>query len=95
MRLAPAPEVAQRGQRARTIAVLARTVARPAGFAGAWIAAPPDAARYAHDLYANLRALDATGATAIVVEAVPDDAQWQAVRDRLARASRGDTDDRD
>ena len=52
-------------------------------------------ARYAHDLYANLRALDATGATAIVVEAVPDDAHWQAVRDRLARASRGDTDDRD
>ena len=82
------------GDRAE-IAVLARTVARPAGFTGQWIAAPQDPERYAHDLYANLRALDATGAAAIVVEAVPDDATWQAVRDRLVRASRGDPDDRD
>ena len=77
------------------VAVLARTVARPAGFAGTWIAAPAEPARYAHDLYANLRALDATRAATIAVEAVPDDAAWQAVRDRLVRATCGDTDDRD
>ena len=58
-------------------------------------AAPAEPARYAHDLYANLRALDATRAATIAVEAVPDDAAWQAVRDRLVRATCGDTDDRD
>ncbi|MBK9115543.1 MAG: threonylcarbamoyl-AMP synthase [Betaproteobacteria bacterium] len=77
------------------VAVLARTVDRPAAFGGAWIAAPTDPARYAHDLYANLRALDASRAAAIAIEAVPDDAAWRAVRDRLERATRGDTDDRD
>jgi len=77
------------------VAVLARTVNRPAQIAGHWIAAPRDAAAYAHDLYANLRALDATGAAAILIESVPDDTAWQAVRDRLVRATRGDDDDRD
>jgi L-threonylcarbamoyladenylate synthase len=72
---------------ARPVAVLARTLARPAQFAGGWIDAPREAARYAHDLYANLRALDAVGATTILIEAVPDDAPWQAVQDRLARAT--------
>jgi L-threonylcarbamoyladenylate synthase len=94
MRLAPVSEVARAGGGA-AIAVLARTVARPAGCTGPWIAAPQDPERYAHDLYANLRALDASGAAAIVVEAVPEDEAWQAVRDRLVRASQGDTDDRD
>jgi L-threonylcarbamoyladenylate synthase len=75
------------------IAVLARTAKR--GAALRWIAAADDAARYAHDLYANLRMLDAAGATEILIEAVPDDASWQAVRDRLVRATRGEEDDRD
>ena len=77
------------------VAVLARIVTRPARCEGTWIAAPDEPARYAHDLYANLRALDATRAATIVVEAVPDDPAWQAVRDRLLRATRGDADDRD
>jgi len=72
-----------------SIAVLARTFGRPDQFTGGWIDAPREAAGYAHDLYANLRALDATGATVILVEAVPDDAQWQAVHDRLKRATNG------
>jgi len=75
-------------------AVLARTVERPQG-AARWIDAARDPARYAHDLYANLRALDAMQATAIMIEAVPDDPAWQAVRDRLTRATTGDDDDRD
>ena len=69
------------------VAVLARTIARPAEFGGAWIAAPADAPRYAHDLYANLRALDAPGIAAMLIEDVPDDNTWLAVRDRLARAA--------
>jgi L-threonylcarbamoyladenylate synthase len=69
------------------VAVLARTVVRPTVFAGAWIAAPVDAPRYAHDLYANLRALDAPGITAMLIEDVPGDDAWLALRDRLGRAT--------
>ena len=78
------------------VAVLARTVAPPATQRGhGWIAAPRDAEGYAHGLYAHLRALDACRAAVILIEAVPDEAGWQAVRDRLSRATRGDDDDRD
>ncbi|MCC7328261.1 MAG: threonylcarbamoyl-AMP synthase [Burkholderiales bacterium] len=80
---------------ARPVAVLARTVARPAAARDtAWITAAPDATDYAHDLYANLRALDGGNAAEMLIEAVPDDPEWQAVRDRLQRATCGDDDDR-
>jgi L-threonylcarbamoyladenylate synthase len=69
------------------LAVLARTVSRPAGFTGMWIAAPADVHAYAHDLYASLRALDNAGARTILVEDVPRESAWLAVRDRLARAT--------
>ena len=49
--------------------------------------APPDAAGYAHDLYANLRRLDEAGCDAILAEALPETVEWAAIRDRLARAS--------
>ena len=68
-------------------AVLALREAMPGALA--WIAAPRDAARYGHDLYANLRALDAAGADTIVVEAPPLGPAWEAVNDRLARAAAG------
>lgn len=54
-----------------------------------WINAGSDAARYGHDLYANLRKLDASGAKRILVEAPPRTAQWEAVNDRLMRACAG------
>jgi L-threonylcarbamoyladenylate synthase len=73
-------------------AVLARTIVPRDG---RWIAAPRDATRYAHDLYANLRALDAMGAAEILIEDVPAGDAWDAVRDRLGRATHGDDDDRD
>lgn len=47
---------------------------------------PFDADGYAHDLYANLRALDASGAREILVEHLPTDDAWAAVHDRLGRA---------
>jgi L-threonylcarbamoyladenylate synthase len=50
---------------------------------------------YAHDLYANLRTLDAANADVILIEAVPDGDDWLAVRDRLTRATHGEDDDRD
>lgn len=53
------------------------------------IDAPFDAAGYAHELYANLRALDASGATQILVETLPETSDWDAVHDRLGRAVTG------
>ena|SRR2546425_2488458 len=88
-------ELAQLIDRDERVAVLARTLSPPEDFDGVWIAAPSDPAGYAHDLYANLRALDAADADAILIEAVPDEAPWLAVRDRLARATQGEDDDRD
>lgn len=57
--------------------------------AAAFIAAPTDPSRYAHDLYANLRALDAAGAEVILVESPPHTPSWEAINDRLARAAAG------
>jgi L-threonylcarbamoyladenylate synthase len=70
------------------VAVLARGEAR-ASAATSWHCAPENPGPYAHDLYANLRALDASGAGLILVEAPPRDAAWEAVNDRLARAAAG------
>lgn len=48
---------------------------------------PAEPHGYAHDLYADLRALDAAHADVILVEALPDDREWQGVNDRLRRAA--------
>ena len=69
------------------VGVLARTAARPADFDGRWIAAPQDSEGYARRLYAALRELDAAHADTLLIEDVPDDDAWHAVRDRLARAT--------
>jgi L-threonylcarbamoyladenylate synthase len=88
-------EVAALEARDERVAVLARTLARPAEFSGVWTVAPRDAPGYAHELYASLRALDAAAADVIAIEAVPGDDAWLAIGDRLARATRGEDDDRD
>lgn len=51
--------------------------------------APADVEGYAHALYANLRDLDAAELDLILVEAVPLETAWDAVRDRLGRAAVG------
>ncbi|HWH41917.1 MAG TPA: L-threonylcarbamoyladenylate synthase [Usitatibacter sp.] len=71
------------------IAVLALREPPPTARVISWITAPFDVGRYAHDLYANLRKLDASGAKRIVVEAPPTTAPWEAVNDRLWRAAAG------
>jgi len=73
----------------KRVAVLARSARAPLLAGITWIAAPPDAAGYAHDLYANLRRLDAAGCDAILAEAPPEAPEWAAIRDRLMRASAG------
>ena len=66
------------------VAVLA--FSRPDERVAFWLRMPRDPRAYAQKLYAALRELDAAGCEAILVEAPPDSAEWNAVRDRLTRA---------
>ncbi len=73
------------------VAVLGRTAGATHSVVGVtvWRAAANDPARYAHDLYANLRDLDHAGCDIILVEAPPAIEAWRAVADRLQRAATG------
>lgn len=88
-------ELAQLEARDECVAVLARTAEAPEAFDGVWLMAPSGAADYARLLYANLRELDDAKADAILIETVPDDTAWAAIRDRLMRATTGVDDDSD
>jgi len=48
---------------------------------------PSDAAQCAHDLFAQLRSMDALGVQEIWIETPPDGEAWEGVRDRLQRAA--------
>lgn len=48
---------------------------------------PADAEAYGRGLYAALRELDASGCDSIVVQPPPQEPQWEAVWDRLRRAT--------
>ena len=50
---------------------------------------PANPAEYAAALYDALHRADAAGVAEIVVEPLPDSTEWDAIRDRLARASAG------
>ena len=56
------------------------------GFGGVSVI-PHDAEAFARAIYAELHRCDDTGAKLIVVEALPDDPEWRAIADRLARAA--------
>ncbi len=73
----------------KRIAVLALTARQPLLQGLTWIAAPADAAGYAHALYANLRRLDEAGCDTLIVEEPPRAPEWSAINDRLARAAAG------
>ena len=73
----------------KRVAVLARSVLQPLLAGVVWIGAPREAPQYAHDLYANLRTLDAAGCDALLVEQLPQGPEWAAVNDRLLRAAAG------
>jgi len=81
-----AGSMARQNQR---VAVLARSARRPVAGDITWIAAPADARGYAHELYSNLRTLDAAGCAAILVEQPPLATEWAAIQDRLMRAAAG------
>ena len=46
-----------------------------------------DPTSYAHELYRTLRAMDNQHYKRIVIEAVPKGVEWDAIRDRLQKAS--------
>jgi len=81
-----AASLTRQGER---VAVLACGTRQPLLPGLTWLAAPPDPRAYAHDLYANLRALDAAGCDVMLVERPPLTAQWTAINDRLGRAAAG------
>jgi L-threonylcarbamoyladenylate synthase len=74
------------GADAKNIAVYSRTALKAAR--GVLLRRmPADAQRAAHELFAVLRELDATGVSLIWVESAPEDPAWAGVRDRLQRAA--------
>jgi L-threonylcarbamoyladenylate synthase len=81
--------VATLTRQGKSVAVLALSEARPLLPGLQWIAAPREAAGYAHALYSNLRVLDAARCDAILVEQPPREAAWTAINDRLTRAAAG------
>lgn len=68
------------------VAVWAR-FAVPSSAAFKQVQMPANPTECAHDLFARLRELDASGAQEIWVEAPPAGQDWDGVRDRLQRAS--------
>jgi len=81
-----AARLARQGKRAAVLACSSDRTLLP-GIE--WLAAPADAAAYAHALYSNLRRLDEAGYDAIIVETPPRGPEWAAIHDRLSRAAAG------
>jgi L-threonylcarbamoyladenylate synthase len=75
-------EIAKHGD---ALAVLA--FSKPDERVDYWIRMPREPRGYAHRLYAALRELDGAGCAAILIETPPETADWDAVRDRIARAA--------
>ena len=87
VRLAARPELAAvAGQLPGRVGVMLRGDA-PAPAAAAIARLPDDPAGYARELYAALRDLEDADCSAIVIELVPPGPEWDAIRDRLTRAS--------
>ena len=84
---AMAETLSEGGQR---VAVLAQRLPLRTYPTVTWINAGKRVDAYGHDLYANLRALDKAGCIRILVQEVPGEERWDAVRDRLVRASARD-----
>ena len=68
------------------VGAILRTAAAPPNAAKV-VLLPDEPAGFARELYAALRDLEDAGCAAIVVEEVPADPAWDAVRDRIARAA--------
>jgi L-threonylcarbamoyladenylate synthase len=78
--------VGRQGAKNRVHIIAHSRVPSGEGFAGVSVI-PHDAEAFARAIYSELHACDAVDADLIVVEALPDDPEWHAIRDRLQRAS--------
>jgi L-threonylcarbamoyladenylate synthase len=76
---------AEIARRKSAVAVLA--FSRPDERVDYWIRMPRESRAYAQRLYAALRELDSAGCGAILIEMPPEAAEWDAIRDRLSRAT--------
>lgn len=76
---------AEIGKRGTSVAVLA--FSRPDERVDYWIRMPKDPREYARRLYGALRELDTAGCGTILVESPPETIEWDAIRDRLSRAT--------
>jgi L-threonylcarbamoyladenylate synthase len=72
-------------ERGAAVAVLA--FSRPDERVDYWIRMPREPRAYAQRLYAALRELDGAQCGAILIESPPETAEWDAIRDRLSRAT--------
>jgi L-threonylcarbamoyladenylate synthase len=75
----------ERGNVQRAGAIIIRADVEPGDSV---VRMPDDAEAYAARLYTTLHALDDSECDVIVIERVPDDAEWLGVRDRIERAAR-------
>jgi L-threonylcarbamoyladenylate synthase len=82
-------EIRQRVAGGERVAVFARGNRSADAGAHVWLSAPEAAEAYAHELYAALRALDASGVDTILLETPPAGPEWSAIHDRLGRAAVG------
>ncbi len=73
-----------RGER---VAVLALRLPLKTLKLATWINAGRRPQQYAHDLYAHLHRLDKAGCVKILVQELPMEERWDAVRDRLQKAA--------
>ena len=83
-RMVPAHALDKEISKGKSVAVLA--FSRPDERVDFWLRMPRDPRAYAQKLYAALRELDSASCEQILVEAPPESAEWDAVRDRLKRA---------
>jgi len=83
-RMVPAHALDKEISKGKTCAVLA--FSRPDERVDFWLRMPREPQAYAQRLYAALRELDSAQCEQILVEAPPQTAEWDAVRDRLKRA---------
>lgn len=75
-------EIAKHGD---SVAMLA--FSRPDERVDYWIRMPRTPQAYAQRLYAALRELDTANCSVILIETPPETAEWDAIRDRLLRAT--------
>ena len=91
MTIVPVDEIDKRAETlsegGRRVAVLAMRLPLQTYPSVTWINAGRRPDSYAHDLYSNLRALDKAGCEQILVQDVPSDEKWTAIRDRLSRGA--------